>query len=95
VVVDEGMARLQGPVVFRGSLANADGIVRESLWEPGAYCNTSVFFSFAWYPAASRWLLHERWKVLPPAGFDFRRPLLHDPCGEPPAPMKTLTAVIT
>jgi hypothetical protein len=64
-----GWPQLDGPVLFRGSLGNAARIPRSVPWKPGAYCETAQFQCSAWYPAAARWLLHERWEVLPAARF--------------------------
>jgi hypothetical protein len=52
-------------VVFHGSLQNAARIRQELLWKPGAYCNVEACECSAWYPRASRWLLHQRWEILP------------------------------
>lgn len=41
---------LDGPVVFHGSLANADRIARELPWTPGAICATDRFACSAWWP---------------------------------------------
>ena len=58
--------RLEGDfVVFHGSLQNADRIVRELPWQPGAFCNTGAFACSAWYPEAGDLLVHRRWRVLP------------------------------
>jgi hypothetical protein len=56
---------LSGPVVFHGSLGNADRIARLHLWTPGAFCRTDSFRCSNWYRDAAKWLLHERWEVLP------------------------------
>ncbi|MEM6782361.1 MAG: ATP-grasp domain-containing protein [Bacteroidota bacterium] len=61
--------RLDGPVVFHGSLGNADFVARSSLWRPGAFCNTEAFRCTAWYPAAQPWLLHETWVSTTVAAF--------------------------
>ncbi|MEM8558121.1 MAG: ATP-grasp domain-containing protein [Bacteroidota bacterium] len=60
-VWDARWPRLDGPVVFHGSLGNADLVARSSPWQPGAFCNTDAFCCSAWYPAAQPWLLHETW----------------------------------
>lgn len=39
-----------GVVVFHGSLGNADRIVRERPWRPGAFCATDRFACSAWWP---------------------------------------------
>ena len=49
------------PVLFHGSLGNADRIRRELPWSPGAFCDTAAFACSAWYPRARRWLLHSEW----------------------------------
>lgn len=60
-----GLPRLDGPVVFHGSLGNAHGIrTRARGWQPGAFCATDAFRCSAWYPRAQRWLLHGRYEVL-------------------------------
>lgn len=56
---------LEGPVLFHGCLGNADRIAREKLWRPGAYCRTENFQCSNWYPVAAKWLLHQRWEILP------------------------------
>lgn len=53
-----------GPVVFRGSLGNADVIRRRLLWAPGAYCDTAAFHCSSWYPKVGQWLIQSRWLVL-------------------------------
>lgn len=53
---------LGGPVVFHGSLGNADRIAREVPWRPGSYCKTEAFKCSAWYARAERWLLHRVWR---------------------------------
>jgi hypothetical protein len=67
--IDSAPPRLTEPVVFHGSLGNADRIRRELLWRPGAYCRVEHFHCSAWYPAAAQWLLHERWEVHPAREF--------------------------
>lgn len=32
-------------------------------WTPGSYCATARFFCSTWYPTASAWLVHERWRT--------------------------------
>lgn len=46
-------------VVFRGSLANADRIVRELPWTPGSFCSTSRFMCSAWWAAMSHRLVSD------------------------------------
>jgi hypothetical protein len=60
---------LDGPVLFHGSLGNAARIPRVVPWKPGAYCETAQFQCSTWYRAAEKWLLHERWEVLPASRF--------------------------
>lgn len=60
---------LAGPVLFHGSLENADRIVQERLWTPGAYCRTESFQCSNWYRLAAKWLLHERWEILSASRF--------------------------
>ncbi len=62
-----GPPALPEPVVFHGSLGNADRIAREGGWRPGAYCSTDRFRCSSWYPGAASWLVHERWELLPAA----------------------------
>lgn len=51
------------PIIFHGSLGNADRIVRELPWSPGAFCATSQFYCSRWYEKASKWLLHHDWRT--------------------------------
>jgi hypothetical protein len=63
---DGGWPRLAGrPVVFHGSLGNAARVRAELPWRPGAFCDVEAFRCSAWYERARRWLVHERWLVLP------------------------------
>jgi len=55
------------PVVFHGSLGNADRIRRELPWRPGSYCDTAAFHCTAWYPRTRQWLLHQAWRIVPAA----------------------------
>ncbi len=48
-------------VIFHGSLGNADRIVKETPWTPGAFCATEAFRCSAWYERAKQWLLLKRW----------------------------------
>ncbi|MFN0198323.1 MAG: ATP-grasp domain-containing protein [Planctomycetaceae bacterium] len=48
-------------VIFRGSLGNANRIVAELDWCPGAICATNAFYCSSYYEHAKRWLLHEKW----------------------------------
>jgi len=50
------------PVLFHGSLANADR-VRALPGEPGAYCHTEGYRCSSWYPRAAPWLLHPSWRL--------------------------------
>jgi hypothetical protein len=61
--------RLSGPILFHGSLNNADRVVRELDWWPGAYCKTAAFRCSTWYPLATQWLLHREWEILPASRF--------------------------
>ncbi len=49
------------PVVFHGSLGNADLVSRTFDWTPGAFCETGQFHCSAWYEEARPWLLHRDW----------------------------------
>ena len=66
---DSVRPRLTGAILFHGSLGNADRIPRELPWKPGAYCQTASFYCSAWYPAATEWLLHDRWEIHPASRF--------------------------
>ncbi len=48
-------------VIFHGTLGNADRIVTELEWQPGAFCNTKAFSCSVWYESAQKWLLHEKY----------------------------------
>lgn len=53
--------RLSGSaVVFHGSLGNADRVVRELPWTPGAFCSTDSFACSAWWPSAADQLVAPR-----------------------------------
>lgn len=58
---EDGLPRLDEPVLFHGSLGNADRVRREGRWHPGAFCDADAFRCSAWYPRAERWLLHRSW----------------------------------
>jgi hypothetical protein len=62
-------SQIRGPIVFHGSLGNADRIERELSWRPGAFCRTTEFHCSRWYSAASAWLLHQQWVLLPAREF--------------------------
>lgn len=62
--LDDGLPHLEGPVVFRGSLAHADAL-RRGPWSPGAWCATEAFACSAWYPRATPWLAQRPHVVLP------------------------------
>lgn len=47
--------------IFHGSLGNADRIVSELPWNPGAFCNTPAFHCNSWYENAKKWLVHKEW----------------------------------
>ena len=64
-----GWPQLDGPVLFHGSLGNAARIPRVVPWKPGAYCDTARFYCSTWYPAAAKWLLQQRWEILPASRF--------------------------
>lgn len=66
---DSGLPPFRGPVMFHGSLENADRIARRGDWKPGAYCQTKRFHCSAWYDFARQWLLHEAWEILPASRF--------------------------
>ncbi len=57
------LPELQGPVLFHGSLGNADRIVRELQWTPGAFCRSQAFYCSQWYEQARQWLVHDRWRT--------------------------------
>jgi ATP-grasp domain-containing protein len=61
--------QLDGPVLFHGSLGNAARIPSVVPWKPSAYCDTARFHCSTWYRAVAKWLLHERWEVLPASRF--------------------------
>jgi hypothetical protein len=54
-----------GPIVFHGSLANADAVNEQLAWNPGSFCNTQAFFCSKWYAIAEEWLIHSNWRILP------------------------------
>lgn len=53
--------RLDDPVVFHGSLGNADRIGRELPWSPGVFCSTERFACSAWWPGAQGHLVTPRY----------------------------------
>nr|WP_315861463.1 ATP-grasp domain-containing protein [Stieleria tagensis] len=55
----------QTPVVFHGSLGNAAVIEVKADWTPGSFCPVNDFCCTAWYPRASKWLLHRDWRCVP------------------------------
>ena len=55
----------QTPVVFHGSLGNAAVIEMKTNWSPGSFCPVNAFCCTAWYPRASKWLLHRDWRCVP------------------------------
>lgn len=70
--------KITGPAVFHGSLGNADRIVRELPWQPGAFCATPRFACSAWWETVREELVAERFVFTtvaglvaegPPAGF--------------------------
>jgi hypothetical protein len=50
-------------VIFHGSLENAARIAEKRQWMPGSFCDVEAFHCSRWYPSASAWLVHERWKL--------------------------------
>jgi hypothetical protein len=56
-LADGRLPDVPGAVVFHGSLANADWIVRETDWRPGAFCATGRFACSSWHPAVRELLL--------------------------------------
>ena len=61
-----GWPRLEGAVLFHGSLGNAARIHREQpAWRPGSFCNTDAFRCSAWYGRARPWLLNADWEIVP------------------------------
>jgi len=73
------------PVIFRGSLANAE-MVRTTLpWRPGAYCDVNAFRCSAWYPRAAEWLVHRQWRVLPADALVADGATALEPLGNPSA----------
>ncbi|WP_345321573.1 ATP-grasp domain-containing protein [Novipirellula rosea] len=53
------------PVIFHGSLGNAAVIEMKAIGNPGSFCPVNEFCCTAWYPRASRWLMHQDWRCLP------------------------------
>jgi hypothetical protein len=49
------------PVVFHGSLGNADRVHRERSWLPGAYCSTDNFACSSWWPEVAAELVADRY----------------------------------
>ncbi len=62
---DEGLPRLDGPVVFHGSLGNAAELARRGVHQPGAFCDVAAFHCSAWYPRTEAWRLQRPYLVLP------------------------------
>jgi hypothetical protein len=58
-----GWPRLEGRVIFHGSLGNA-ARTKDLPWTPGAYCDVGAFCCSAWYPMAAAWLLHRTYVFL-------------------------------
>lgn len=52
--------RTAEPVVFHGSLANADRISQELPWKPGSFCATDRFACSAWWPGLADRLVAPR-----------------------------------
>jgi hypothetical protein len=53
--------RSAGPVVFHGSLGNADRVGKELPWSPGAFCSTGQFACSEWWPRAHGYLATARY----------------------------------
>jgi hypothetical protein len=53
----------QEPVVFHGSLGNADRINRELPWSPGVFCTTENFYCNEWWPRAAESLASPQFVV--------------------------------
>jgi hypothetical protein len=51
------------PVVFHGSLGNADRIGRELPWSPGAFCSTNHFACSEWWPRSAEYLVTPRYAL--------------------------------
>lgn len=62
---DDGIPRIEGPSVFRGSLGNAARLRAEAPWSPGSFCAADRFRCSAWYGEAQRWRLNQQWEVMP------------------------------
>jgi hypothetical protein len=71
------------PVVFHGSLANAEKIRNKLPWRPGAYCDVDAFRCSSWYPRAAEWLLHRAWTVVPADALVAGRGAVLEPLGSP------------
>ncbi len=84
----EGAPRYEGPVLFHGSLENADRIRRTLPWAPGAFCDTAAFYCTAWLPRARRWLLNEDWACLPANALVAAPPDLDPLFVRPDSPLK-------
>lgn len=85
---DEGAPRHAGPVLFHGSLENADRVRRDLGWRPGAFCDAAAFACTAWYPRAGRWLLNADWRCVPAQAL-VAAPPAHDPLFvRPDSPLK-------
>jgi hypothetical protein len=60
---DRAWPRPEGPVIFHGSLGNADRLAREHVWTPGAFCSTEEFACSRWWPAMAEHLLTPRFAL--------------------------------
>ncbi|MCB9693970.1 MAG: ATP-grasp domain-containing protein [Alphaproteobacteria bacterium] len=69
----EGLPSLLGPLLFRGSLENADRLARRAVYSPGAYCHTAAFACSAWYGAVPDVLIQRN------ARFTTAQSLVHHP----------------
>ena len=58
--LDGRWPRLEGAVMFHGSLSNADRVARELPWKPGAFCSTDQFACTAWWPQVPELLVSSR-----------------------------------
>ncbi len=52
-------------ILFHGSLGNAQNVVENFPWQPGAYCKVAAFQCSAWYCDAAQFLVHDAWRKMP------------------------------